>query len=336
MIYIKSLSEATGCEIYGKAEWLNPSGSIKDRAAKQIILEAEANGTLVRGKGFTIVEATGGNTGISLAAMGAALGYNVVLTMPDCISEEKVALARRFGSKVLLQPLVPFTDPENYAKKAESLGSELPNAIYTNQFQNLANYRAHYTGTAPEIWKQLNTKIDVFICAAGTGGTLAGISSFLKEASGDRVKCFLIDPIGSVLFNHITKNEVSVTTGKGSFIEGIGIGRIVENFKKAKLDGAFQGDDLEAVNMIYYLMRNEGICIGPSAALNLVGAVKVAKKMGPGHTICTVLCDAGERYSSKVFNKGWLKEQDLNPTSTAGYDLSFIANPSTFTAPSGK
>jgi len=322
LVYLRSLSEATGCKIYGKAEWLNPSGSIKDRAAKQIILEAEKSGELK--KGGTIVEATGGNTGLALAALGAARGYKVVVTMPNIIAEEKIASTRRFGAEVLLQPLVPFGHPENFATKAEALGKELPNAIFTNQFENMANYRAHFTGTGAEIWQQTGGKVDAFVCASGTGGTLAGISAFLKQASGGRAQCYLVDPHGSILYQYVTKNLLETTPEPCSQIEGIGIGRITKNFKAAQLDGAFQCSDQEAVDMTFYCMKHEGLSLGPSAALNLCGAVKVARKLGRGNTVVTVLCDSGERYASKIFNPSWLKQYGLRLTDSSRGDLSFV------------
>jgi len=322
LILLKSLSEATGCKIYGKAEWLNPTGSIKDRTAKQIILEAEKSGELK--KGGTIVEGSGGNTGLALAALGSAMGYKVVVTMPLTISEEKVSLTRRFGAEVLLQPLCPFGNPENYATKAEALGKELPNAIYTNQFENMANYRAHFTGTGAEIWQQTDGKVDAFVCACGTGGTLGGVSAFLKQASGDRVKSYLIDPHGSALFRHVTEQVLESVPGQGSKIEGIGIMRITNNFHQAALAGAMQGSDVEAINMVYYLMKHDGICMGMTGALNVCGAVKVARKLGPDHTVVTVLCDAGERYTSKIFNPQWLEQFNLTPTDRERGDLSFV------------
>lgn len=320
LIYLKSLSEATGCNIYGKAEFMNPSGSVKDRAAKQMVHEAESAGLLK--SGGTIIEGTGGNTGIALAAIGTSKGYKVILCMPNIIAKEKVQLAERFGAQVYLQPLVPFTNDENYAKKAASLGKTTPNSIHTDQFENLANYRAHFTTTGPEIWRQTDGRVDAFITSAGTGGTLAGISSFLKQASNGRVKCYLIDPLGSILYNFV-ENGRMVAQGS-SEIEGIGIGRITANFKQGELDGAVRGTDIEAINMAYYMMRNEGLCLGPSAALNCVGAVKAARKLGPGHTVVTILCDSGERYSSKIYNDEWLAKHNLMPTSTSGKDVAFV------------
>jgi cysteine synthase A len=315
LVYLRSVSEATGCEIYGKAEWLNPTGSVKDRAAKQIVMEAERSGLLK--PGGTICEGTGGNTGIALAAIGAAKGYRVVICMPHFIAKEKQNLCRSFGAEVHLQPGVPFTNEENYAKKAAFFGRTLPNAIHTDQFENLANYRGHYGGTAPEIWNQTGGKVDAFVCAAGTGGTIGGISAYLKEVSNGLVKCFLIDPNGSQLFSFVN-NGTLASGGGSSEIEGIGIGRLTRNFKHAELDGALRGSDQEAVDMCQYLMRNEGLCLGPSACLNVVGAVKVARQLGKGKKIVTILCDGGERYASKFLNDAWLKEKGLTPSAIQG------------------
>jgi len=311
LLPIRSLSEATGCMIYAKAEWLNPSGSVKDRAAKAIIEEAERSGRLK--PGGTIVEGTGGNTGIALAQLGKAKGYKVILFMPNSISEEKIETQRRFGAEVHLQPLVPFTNPENYARKAASTAKE-HGLVHTDQFENVANFRAHFGTTGPEIFRQTGGKVDVFVTSAGTGGTLAGTSAFLKAAKPN-VKCYLIDPSGSTLFNYIkdvkvnnvNSNDIKLSSSGNSQIEGIGIARITANFAAGvkDIDDAFHGTDQEAVEMAYYLLRNEGIFIGPSAALNVVGAVKAAKKLGKGHVIVTILCDSGDRYISKLYNKEW-------------------------------
>ena len=311
LVYIKSLSEETKCHIYAKAEYQNPGGSIKDRTALGIIIEAERMNKLK--KGGTIVEGTGGNTGIALAQIGAAKGYKVILCMPNSIAQEKIAYSQRFGAEIHLQPLVPFTNPDNYARKAEQIAASIPGSVHADQFENLANYRIHYSTTGPEIFRQTNGTVDAFVASCGTGGTLAGISSFLKQAKPG-VKCFLIDPMGSVLFEYVSSGKVSATGS--SEIEGIGIGRITDNFKHAELDGAFRGTDQEAVNMAYFLMKEEGLFIGPSAALNMVGAVKVAQKLGPGHTIVTIMCDGGERYLSKLYNEAWLAKLGLTPKHT--------------------
>lgn len=322
LILLSSLSKETGCLIYGKAEWMNPTGSVKDRAAKMIIKEAEQNGLITPGKTI-LIEGTGGNTGIALAQIARSKGYSFITVMPNCIGPEKILLQERLGAKIHLQPLVPYTNPLNYARYAETLGKELENGFHTNQFENTANFRAHYSETGPEIYRQTQGKVDAFVCSAGTGGTIAGITAFLKEVKPS-VKTFLIDPDGSCLYEYLTNNVLK--SSGSSFIEGIGIGRITKNFSQAKIDHALRGSDREAVEMAYYLMREEGIYIGSSAALNVVGAVKVAKKLGPGHVVVTILCDSGERYVSKLYNKEWLEQQNLLPTTPTENtkSLSFI------------
>ena len=259
LIYLKSVSAATGCNIYAKAEFMNPTASVKDRAALAMIKQAEASGKLK--KGGTICEATGGNTGVSLAHLAISRGYKVVLFMPDCISSEKIEHQRRLGAEVFLQPLVPFTDPENYARKAEIVSAERAkngsNIIFTNQFENTANFDAHYNHTGPEIWIQTKGLVDAFVTSAGTGGTISGISAFLK-AVNPNIETYLIDPPGSVLFSYVNNDKVEVHNKTSSVIEGIGIGRITANMKRARLDGAFCGSDQEAVDMAYYLLRNDG------------------------------------------------------------------------------
>lgn len=317
LVYLKSLSAETKCHIYGKAEYLNPSGSVKDRTALGIIQEAERSKKLQ--KGGTIVEATGGNTGIALAQLGAAKGYNVILCAPNNIASEKVVMARRFGATVNLCPVVPFSHRDHYVHAAERAVAETPGALYCDQFENLANFRAHYATTGPEIFKQTEGEVDAFVVSCGTGGTLAGVSSYLGVAK-PACKCYVIDPSGSVLFEYVSSGVVAMTGA--SEIEGIGINRITDNFRHAKVEGALRGTDQEAVNMAYYVMEKEGLFIGPSAALNLVGAVKVARKLGPGHTVVTVLCDGGERYMSKLYNEEWLKVKNLTPNHMG--TLSFV------------
>ena len=327
LIYIRSASEATGCHVYGKAEFMNPTASVKDRAAKYLIEEAEKNGNLQ--PGGTLVEGTGGNTGVALAHLGASRGYKVVLCMPNSISVEKINHQRRLGAEVHLQPLVPFSDPENYARKAEIIAKERADqgAFFTNQFENEANFNAHYNGTGPEIWVQTRGKIDGFITSAGTGGTIGGISACLKNLN-PKIKTYLVDPRGSVLYSYVTtgKCEVGANSGNAPAMEGIGIARITANMSKAVLDGAFTSRDQEAVDMAYHMLKQDGIYVGPSAALNVTGAVKLARKMGPGHTIVTVLCDSGDRYVSKLYNDDWLAENNLTPSPGAVDDksLSFI------------
>ena len=323
LIYIRSASEATGCHIYGKAEFMNPTASVKDRAAKYLIEEAEKNGNLR--PGGTIVEGTGGNTGVALAHLATSKGYKVVLCMPNSISIEKINHQRRLGAEVHLQPLVPFSDPENYAKKAEIIGKERADqgAFFTNQFENGANFNAHYNGTGPEIWVQTKGKIDGFVTSAGTGGTISGISACLKNLN-PKIQTYLVDPRGSVLYSYVTtgKCEVGINSGNAPVMEGIGIARITANMSKAKLNGAFTSGDQEAVDMAYHLLKQDGIYVGPSAALNVTGAVKLARKMGPGHTIVTILCDSGDRYVSKLYNDNWLAENNLTPTPGAADDKS--------------
>lgn len=269
---------------------------MQDRAAKAIIERAEKEGKLQ--PGGIIVEGTGGNTGVALAQIGRAKGYRVVICMPECIGQEKIDTQRRFGAEVHLQPLVPFSDPRNFARRPETLAKEL-GGVFTNQFENLANFQAHFSTTGPEIFHQTNGKIDAFITSAGTGGTIAGVSAFLHEVDPS-IRSYLVDPAGSILHDYVNNtinntNETSALTTASTTIEGIGIGRITANFAKAKLVGAKQVADKEAIEMVYYLMRNEGLAVGPSSALNVCGAVKVARELGPGHVIVTLLCDGGDR-----------------------------------------
>jgi cysteine synthase A len=319
LVYLKSLSEETKCKIYGKAEYQNPSGSVKDRTVMGIIQDAERNGRLQ--PGGTIVEGTGGNTGISLSQLGAAKGYKVILTAPSNVSKEKIDHCERFGAEVVLAPKEHSYDhPDNYARKAERIAAEIPGALYANQFENLANYRVHFATTGPEIYAQTNGAVDAFVCSSGTGGSIGGVSSFLKLAKPD-CKAYIIDPQGSILFDYVT-NGTEQSTGSTE-IEGIGADHITDNFKQAELDGAVRGTDQEAVNMAYYMQAKEGLFIGPSAALNLVGAVKIARKLGPGHTIVTLLCDGGDRYMSKLYNKDWLHVNNLTPSRLK--DLNFVS-----------
>jgi cysteine synthase A len=286
-------------------EHLNPGGSIKDRASKYMVEEAEKTGKLK--PGGTIIEGTGGNTGISLALIALSKGYKTILTMPDKVSPEKVALMKQFGARVELAPTVAFDNPAHYYWIAERLSKE-HGYVWTNQFENTANFRAHIEGTGPEIWRQTQGQVDAVICSSGTGGTIAGLSTYLKSRNAD-CKAFVIDPPGSGLHAFITtgKFESSGT----SLTEGIGIMRKTANFAKAKVDGSFQGSDQEVVDMAHYLLQKEGLFLGASAALNVVGCVKLARKLGPGKTIVTVSPDAGERARSKLWNSEYLKEKNL-------------------------
>jgi len=311
MIRLPRLSEETGCEIYGKAEFMNPGGSIKDRAALYIIRDAEEKGLLR--PGGTIVEGTAGNTGIGLALVGNALGYRTVIVIPDTQSQEKMDMLRLCGAELLLVPAVPYADPNNYVKYSGRVSSALaqsePNgAIWANQFDNVANRRAHFEGTGPEIWRQTEGKIDAFTCSVGSGGTIGGVSMYLKEQRKDIVIA-VADPMGASLYNYYTHGELKA---QGSSItEGIGQGRVTENLVGVEVDEAFQIPDEEALPLIFDLLRDEGLCLGGSSGINLAGALRLAQKMGPGHTIVTILADFGTRYQSKLFNPAFLKEKGL-------------------------
>ena len=322
LIELKSLSRKTGSTILVKCEHLNPGGSIKDRAALFMIEKGERLNLLK--PGCTIYEGTGGNTGVGLALVASAKGYGAVMAMPASIAQEKVDAMKTFGADVILTPSVPFTDQRHYFHRARDAAALDPVGFWCNQFDNMANFLSHYEGTAPELWQQSNSTVTGFICACGTGGTLAGIATYLKEQD-PTIQCFLADPKGSALFDYVkhkgtvyNETEVNGETVKfikrdngNSITEGIGIGRVTKNFSKALplLDGAFKIDDKQAVEMAYYLKENEGVYIGPSAALNVVAACQLAKKMGKGNVIVTVLCDGGGRYKSKIFTPSWLKEK---------------------------
>ncbi|MCR4379196.1 MAG: cysteine synthase A [Rhodospirillales bacterium] len=311
MIRLNAASEATGCLILGKCEFLNPGGSVKDRAALYIVRDAERRGLLK--PGGVIVEGTAGNTGIGLTLVGNALGYRSVIIIPETQAQEKKDTLRLIGAELIEVPAVPYRDPGNYVhvseRKAQELAASEPNgALWANQFDNTANRDAHIEGTAQEIWTQTDGKVDGFVCAVGTGGTLAGISIGLKEKNKD-VVIALADPMGSALFNHYAHGELKA---EGSSItEGIGQGRITKNLEGAPIDEAFQIPDTEALPYIFDLLRHEGLCLGGSSGINVAGAVHLAKKMGPGHTIVTVLCDFGTRYQSKLFNPAFLRSKNL-------------------------
>ena len=311
MIRLPRLSEETGCEMYGKAEFMNPGSSVKDRAALYIIRDAEEKGLLR--PGGTIVEGTAGNTGIGLALIGNALGYRTVIVIPDTQSQEKMDMLRLCGAEVLPVPAVPYKDPNNYVKYSGRLAGKLaesePNgAIWANQFDNVANRRAHLEGTGPEIWRQTEGKVDAFTCSVGTGGTVGGVSMYLKAQRKDIVIA-IADPMGAALYNYYAHGELKA---EGSSItEGIGQGRVTENLVGVEIDEAFQIPDEEALPMIFDLLRDEGLCLGGSSGINVAGAVRLARKMGPGHTIVTILADFGTRYQSKLFNPAFLKEKGL-------------------------
>jgi len=302
LIRLKAASEATGCEILGKAEFTNPGGSVKDRAALFIIRDAEERGLLK--PGGTIVEGTAGNTGIGLTLVGNALGYKSVIVIPDTQSQEKKDTIRLCGAELIEVPAVPYKNPENYVhvseRKAKELNAIEPgSAIWARQFDNQANRRAHIEGTAPEIWTQTDGKVDGFVSAVGTGGTLAGVALGLKDKNPNIVTA-IADPLGSALFGHYKHGELK---SEGSSItEGIGQGRITDNLLGAPIDEAFQVSDHEALPIIFDLLKHEGLCLGGSSGINVAGAIHLAKHIGPGHTIVTVLCDFGTRYQSKLFN----------------------------------
>lgn len=311
MIRLNRLSDETGCEILGKAEFLNPGGSVKDRAALAIIEDAEESGALK--PGGTIVEGTAGNTGIGLALVGNAKGYKTIIVIPETQSQEKMDMLRLCGVDLRPVPAVPYKNPENYVKvsgrTADELNEKEPgSAIWANQFDNVANRKGHYKTTGPEIWQQTDGKVDGFVCAVGTGGTLAGVGMFLKEQNAD-VKIGLADPMGAALYNYYANGELK---SEGSSItEGIGQGRITKNLEGAPVDMPFQVPDDEALPIVYDLIEQEGLVLGGSSGINLAGAVRMAKELGPGHTIVTVLCDFGTRYQSKMFNPTFLKEKGL-------------------------
>ena len=311
LIKLKGPSEATGCTILGKAEFLNPGQSVKDRAALAIIEDAVARGDLR--PGGTIVEGTAGNTGIGLALVGNALGYRTVIIIPETQSQEKKDMLRLCGAELIEVPAVPYRDPNNYVKlsgkKAEELARTEPNgAIWANQFDNVANRNGHYRTTGPEIWAHTDGKVDGFICAVGSGGTLAGTATFLKEQNKD-VQIGLADPMGASLWHYYTHGELKAEGT--SITEGIGQGRITANLEGFTPDHAFQVADGEALPYAFDLLEHEGLCLGGSSGINVAGAVRLAKEMGPGHTIVTILCDYGNRYQSKMFNPAFLREKGL-------------------------
>jgi|TARA_X000000368_G_scaffold135079_1_gene106050 cysteine synthase A len=311
LIRLKKASEITKCEIYGKAEFMNPGGSVKDRAAKAIIQNAEkVDGLKVGG---TIVEGTAGNTGISLAMCANARGYKTVIVLPETQSQEKKDMLRICGADLRLVPAVPYKDPNNYVRYSEKLAKDLAKensngVIWANQFDNTANLEGHYNSTGPEIWQQTKGNIDGFICSVGSGGTIAGISKFLKEQKSD-VTIGLSDPLGSALYNFYQNGELKAEGN--SISEGIGQGRITENLNCAKIDKAYQVSDEEALPIIFDLHSQEGLLLGGSSAINVAGAIRMAKEMGPGKTIVTILCDSGSRYFSKLWNTDFLKSKNL-------------------------
>jgi len=313
LIRLHRASEETGCEILGKAEFMNPGQSVKDRAALYIIRDAVARGELQ--PGGTIVEGTAGNTGIGLALVGASLGFKTVIVIPETQSQEKKDMLRLAGADLVQVPAAPYSNPNNFVRYSERLAKELaktePNgAIWANQFDNTANRQAHVETTGPEIWDQTGGKVDGFICACGSGGTLAGVAMALQSKG---VKVGLVDPMGAKLYSYYTTGELEA---EGSSIaEGIGQVRITRNLEGLTPDFACQVADGEALPIVFDLLEHEGLCMGASTGVNVAGAMRMAREMGPGHTIVTILCDYGTRYQSKLFNPEFLREKDL-PTPT--------------------
>ena len=311
LIRLNRVSEQTGCEILGKAEFLNPGQSVKDRAALGIVRDAEKKGLLK--PGGTIVEGTAGNTGIGLSMVGAALGYRVVIVMPRTQSQEKKDAIRLFGGELIEVDAVPYANPNHYARYSGRLAEEMdesePNgAIWANQFDNTANRDAHEATTGPEIFEQTDGKLDGFICAVGSGGTLAGVAKALKARNSD-IKIGIADPGGAALYEYYKNGELKAEGT--SITEGIGQSRITKNLEDLSVDYAYRCSDEEALNILYDLVQHEGLCLGGSAGINVAGAVRLAKDLGPGNTIVTILCDYGNRYQSKLFNPEFLRSKDL-------------------------
>ena len=312
LIKLTRASEATGCTILGKAEFMNPGQSVKDRAGKWMILEAEKRGDLK--PGGLVVEATAGNTGIGLAVVASARGYRTLIVIPETQSQEKKDVLRLCGAELLEVPVLPFSNPNNYQHVGKRLADQLrktePNGVlFADQWNNLDNAKAHYESTGPEIWQQTGGKVDGFICSVGSGGTLAGTSAYLKEKNKGIVTA-CADPRGAAMYELFKHGEPKVTPG-GSITEGIGLGRVTAIIEAAKVDDAFLIPDEEAVPVIYELLEHEGLCVGGSTGINVAGAIRLARQMGPGHTIVTILCDSGYRYQSKLFNPDFMRSKNL-------------------------
>jgi len=313
LVALRGPSRETGCRILGKAEWLNPGMSVKDRAALFMIDEAERSGALR--PGGTIVEGTAGNTGIGLALVGRARGYRVVIVIPETQSDEKKAMLRLAGAELVQVPAVPFANPNNYVHVAERLAAELDSAwpqgaFYANQWDNLANRRAHLHGTGPEIWRQTQGRVDGFVSAIGTGGTLSGVGLYLKERN-PAVQIALADPHGARMYAWFTRGELELDVDGGSITQGIGQGRVTGNVRGAVVDRAYRIPDTEAVEVVDRLAADEGIVLGGSAGINVAGAIRLARDLGPGHTIVTILCDHGSRYQSQLFDPAFRRAHGL-------------------------
>ncbi len=312
LIKLRRASEATSCTILGKAEFMNPGGSVKDRAGRQMILEAEKRGELR--PGGLVVEATAGNTGIGLALVANARGYRTLIVIPETQSEEKKDMLRLCGAELVQVPAVPYSNPNNYQHIGRRLADQLRKTekngvIFADQWNNLDNPKAHYVSTGPEIWQQTDGKIDGFICSMGTGGTVAGVSMFLREKKEDIV-IGVADPRGAAMYNLFAHGEAKVSEG-GSITEGIGLGRVTQIVANMKVDKAYLVPDEEAIPIIFDLLRHEGLCLGGSSGINVAGAIRLAKDLGPGHVIVTVLADYGTRYQSKLFNPDFLRSKNL-------------------------
>lgn len=311
LIYLRRASEATGCRIYGKAEFMNPGGSVKDRAARYMLEDALARKLIA--PGGIVVEGTAGNTGIGLTLAGNSLGLRTVIVMPETQSEEKISALRGMGADLRLVPAVPYSDPNNYVHQAQRLAESLDDAhgvLYANQWDNTANRDGHYRSTGPEIWEELEGRVDGFICAVGTGGTLAGVSAFLKTRRASIVTA-AADPDGAGIHHWIQHGELK--SSGSSITEGIGQNRITGNLEGARIDDSFNIPDTELLPVLWDLIGKEGLYVGASSGINVAGAIRLAQKMGPGHSIVTVLCDSASRYEKKLFNRSFLEERGLPP-----------------------
>ncbi len=305
LIRLRRASAATGCTILGKAEFMNPGGSVKDRAALAILADAAERGVLKRGG--TVVEGTAGNTGIGLTLMGNAIGYRTIIVMPETQSREKIDFLRMIGADLRLVPAAPFRDPGNYVHVSRRLAAEI-GAVWANQFDNLANREGHRLTTGPEIWHQTSGRVDAFTCACGTGGTLAGVAMALKQRN-PAIRIVLADPEGSALYGWVTAKDLTVAGS--SITEGIGQSRVPDNLADAPIDDAERIPDAEALEQVFSLLIDEGLSVGGSSGINVAAAIRVARKLGPGHQVVTVLCDSGSRYQSKLFNPAFLREKGL-------------------------
>jgi cysteine synthase A len=308
LVLLKGASDAAGCEIYGKCEFANPGASVKDRAALYIVRDAEQQGTLK--PGGTIVEGTAGNTGIGLALVANALGYKTIIVMPETQSREKMDTLRALGAQLVLVPAAPYANPGHFVHTSRRIAEETPNAVWANQFDNIANRRAHIETTAEEIWNQMDGKVDGFTCAAGTGGTIAGVSLGLK-AKDDQITIALTDPFGAALFHYYAHGELKAEGT--SVAEGIGQGRITANLEGALIDTQFQISDEDGLFWVRQMLSEEGLCLGLSSGINVAGAIALGKQLGPGKRIATILCDTGFRYLSTLYNPEWMQSKGLPP-----------------------